>query len=267
MKRVILLISVLLFCLTSGAFAETKEAETKKWQISVQQFTDSIPVIKNLDATMKRTVNYSNNMGVSAKCLFVEQNDPANSILRNIVSNLLWQFDYGQSTLEQDFVMTDSSSTKYKISNASYAGFGIGIDFNTPQPWRFSMTSLTKYGNIPNSTLTYSSYRNGGANFAKKIRGSWDSSDAIMELAYSTAPFEYLFGLEAIIRTLNLIYSDYPQSPAGTENTGKGSYSNSNVFVGFRSKLFSGGILELKYLPPINADWLQGFNVKAGWEF
>ncbi|TSC94709.1 MAG: hypothetical protein Athens101410_743 [Parcubacteria group bacterium Athens1014_10] len=91
--------------------------------------------------------------------------------------------------------------------------------------------------------------------------------NAVRALAYSAAPFEYLFGLEAIIRTLNLIYSDYPQSPAGTENSAQGYYSNSNVFLGFRSGLFSGGLMEFKYLLPINADWLQGYNIKVGWRF
>ncbi|KAF0132778.1 MAG: hypothetical protein FD145_1565 [Candidatus Saganbacteria bacterium] len=182
MKREIFLVSVILFCFASGAFAETREAENKKWQISLEQYYDSLPKTKNLETDMRRAVNSSNNQDISLKYLFLEQNDPANIILRNIVSGIFMRFNYGQSALDLNFEMTDSSSTKFNVSNTSCFGYGSEVVFNARHPWRFSIASLIKYGNIPNASINYSSYQNGGTNFAKKVRGSWNSSDAIMEL-------------------------------------------------------------------------------------
>jgi hypothetical protein len=78
---------------------------------------------------------------------------------------------------------------------------------------------------------------------------------------------DYLLGLYTSSHHYDLTYYAYSLSPSGTENKTSELYSNSNVFAGINYYYLENCSIQLKYLLPVNPDWLQGYELKVAWEF
>lgn len=259
----------LIFCLMAIIFWESyvfAEAKGNQWQMWLEQNNEIIPRLRDLSGGLTKATNSLDRLGITLQIPLLSPSAEARKgwFMGNI-ADIGFLFDYGQSNLGFDYNYA-TSATVFSVPNSNYLGYGTKILFNLPKPWKFDVRVQYDFGTISNSNINYSSYEIGMTNFARKLRGSWASSNSVLGGVYSADSIDYLFGLEAGTNRLDLTYFDYPLSPLTTESSGSASFGNSNIYVGAKYSFLDHGFAQFKYFLPVK-DWLQGLDVRMGYEF